>query len=190
MQILEVRNIGNRGQQVIFVRHRERIAARIVSRLLQQNCPDGLCQATRNLSLNDGGIDDRSAVFARYPALDFHEAGIRINFDDAGMCGAGKGDRWWVISVLRLQTLLSARRQASRLAVGYLGDLPQASCLLGSARHGHESILQSDTFGIRLEDMRRNAFDLVFEQRSGSPAGTPANHTLAATRGTRPEAAP
>ena len=128
--VLQVRDLGRGGQQVVHERGRGRVARVVVAEVLIQHPADSLHHAAGDLPLHHVRVDHLAAVLGDHVPQDLHHARLPVDLDRHRVAGVGAHPGRCVIPLGDLQAQLGARRQRRRVEqVGGRGDLGQRHAL-------------------------------------------------------------
>src|SRR5215831_13974667 len=98
MDDLDFRYLGSAGQQVVHQRPGKELAALVIDKIFIQPATNALRHPTADLAIDDGGIDDATAVMGQYIAQERDPAGVDVHFNEGHVHRAGIRDsRYWPI---------------------------------------------------------------------------------------------
>ena len=185
---LDPRQAHRRGQHILRVIHRQRLAIPVVDHLLQQGRAERLNQRAHDLPFDDPRIDDATAIVHHDVAQHLH--GPRRDIDLHLRCVRAivVCHRGWHEIDGRLETRRRALRQSETWWRGQrAGDLAVAQRPCGIASRAKHASHDLDVLRRAVEDRRRRGQRLVAHLARGLLHGGPTHRRLAAGERAEPE---
>ena len=160
----ERRQVVGARHAIVHVARRQELPVAVVVRGLHQRLADALRDAAMHLALDDHRIDELAEVVDRGPAVDRHDAGLRIDLEFADVDAGREGEVGGIPERAFLQAGLEFLAVELVRGIGVQRDGAEVDRLVG-ALDGELAVLELDVpfrgFEHVAGDLLRLGLDLV-----------------------------